>query len=185
MIRRQAKAQCCGHGKVRVLLMLHGGSVRWRSVGLDDFSHLSRINRVISQGKHRHPCESPPQSPRYAVGVPSAPVATCRYHSGLPPGLATGAYCSATSTPHLAVKGRRQCSDLTWKSPSCAPWVLQKAFLESGRIGVAVEFCDREGSPTYAVIPLLAGRNHGRVATDTWVDVVRDIRRRTPLSDNE
>ncbi|MBW8828158.1 MAG: hypothetical protein JF606_01755 [Burkholderiales bacterium] len=59
------------------------------------------------------------------------------------------------------------------------------ARLESGRIGVAVEFCDREGSPTYAVIPLLAGRNHGRVATDTWVDVVRDIRRRTPLSDNE
>ncbi|MBW8827847.1 MAG: hypothetical protein JF606_00090 [Burkholderiales bacterium] len=59
------------------------------------------------------------------------------------------------------------------------------ARLESGRIGVAVEFCAREGMPTYAVIPLLAEGSHGRVATDIWGDIVCDIRGRAPQSDNE
>ena len=60
------------------------------------------------------------------------------------------------------------------------------ARLESGRIGVAVEFCARDGTPTYAVVPLLAEGDNGRsVATDIWGDIVRDIRRRAPLSDNE
>jgi hypothetical protein len=60
------------------------------------------------------------------------------------------------------------------------------ARLESGRIGVAVEFCAHEGTPTYAVVPLLAEGDNGRsVATDIWGDIVRDIRRRAPLGDNE
>ena len=60
------------------------------------------------------------------------------------------------------------------------------ARLESGRIGVAVEFCARGGTPTYAVIPLLAEASNGRsVATDMWSDIVRDIRWRAPLSDDE
>jgi len=60
------------------------------------------------------------------------------------------------------------------------------ASFESGRIGVAVEFCARGGTPTYAVIPLLAEVSNGRsVATDLWSDIVRDIRRRAPPSDDE
>ena len=60
------------------------------------------------------------------------------------------------------------------------------ARLESGRIGVAVEFCARDGTPAYAVVPLLVeGGDASTVATDMWSDIVRDIRRRAPLSDNE
>jgi len=59
------------------------------------------------------------------------------------------------------------------------------ARLESGRIGVAVEFRN-EGTPAYAVIPLVAdGERAHTVATDIWSDIVRDIRRRAPLDDNE
>ncbi|HKX43313.1 MAG TPA: hypothetical protein VJO99_19295 [Burkholderiaceae bacterium] len=60
------------------------------------------------------------------------------------------------------------------------------ARLESGRIGVAVEFRAGEGIPTYAVIPLVAdgGRAH-TVATDAWGDVLRDIHRRAPPDENE
>jgi len=57
--------------------------------------------------------------------------------------------------------------------------------LESGRIGVAVEFC-AEGPPRYAVKPLVRDIGNGSgVATDIWSDIVRDIRRRAPLSDDE
>jgi len=60
------------------------------------------------------------------------------------------------------------------------------ARLESGRIGVAVEFRASEGTPAYAVIPLVAdGDRAHTVATDIWSDIVRDIRRRAPLDDNE
>lgn len=60
------------------------------------------------------------------------------------------------------------------------------ARLESGRIGCAVEFCARDGTPTYTVIPLLVESGNGsRVATDTWSDIVRNIHRRAPLSDEE
>ena len=60
------------------------------------------------------------------------------------------------------------------------------ARLESGRIGCAVEFCTRDGTPTYAVIPLLVESGNGSgVATDTWGDIVRNIHLRAPLSDNE
>ena len=60
------------------------------------------------------------------------------------------------------------------------------ARLESGRIGVAVEFCADDGTPTYAVVPLLVeGGDRGIVATDRWSDIVRNIRRRAPLGDNE
>ena len=60
------------------------------------------------------------------------------------------------------------------------------ARLESGRIGVAVEFCSRDGTPTYALVPLLVESGNGSdVATDTWGDIVRNIHLRAPLSDNE
>ena len=60
------------------------------------------------------------------------------------------------------------------------------ARLESGHIGVAVEFCTRDGRPTYAVVPLLVDcGNRSSVATDIWGDIVRSIRRRAPLSDND
>lgn len=58
--------------------------------------------------------------------------------------------------------------------------------LESGRIGCSEEFCTRDGTPTYAVIPLLVEFGNGSgVTTDTWGDVVRNIHRRVPLSDEE
>lgn len=58
------------------------------------------------------------------------------------------------------------------------------ARLESGRFGVAVEFSVQEGAPTYALIPLLAkGGNARAVATNIWGDVVRDIHRHAPMSD--
>jgi hypothetical protein len=60
------------------------------------------------------------------------------------------------------------------------------ARLESGRIGCAVEFCTRDGTPTYAVVPLLVGSGNGSsVATDIWGDIVRNICRRAPLGDND
>ena len=58
------------------------------------------------------------------------------------------------------------------------------ARLESGRIGVAVEFRVDVGLPRYAVKPLIP--DAGPVmATDIWGEIVKDIRRRTPLSDDE
>jgi hypothetical protein len=58
--------------------------------------------------------------------------------------------------------------------------------LESGRIGVEVEFCAGEGTPLYAVKPLVRDIANGSdTATDIWSDIVRDIRRRAPLSDDE
>ena len=58
------------------------------------------------------------------------------------------------------------------------------ARLESGRIGVAVEFNAHEGASTYAVVPLLAEDGNGSaVATEIWGDIVRDIHRRAPPSD--
>jgi len=60
------------------------------------------------------------------------------------------------------------------------------ARLESGRIGVAVEFCARDGAPTYAVIPLsVEGGKGSRVDTDIWGDIVRTIHRRAPPGDDE
>jgi hypothetical protein len=57
--------------------------------------------------------------------------------------------------------------------------------LESGRVGVAVEFC-ADGTPRYAVKPLVRNFDNGSgMATDSWSDIVRDIRRRAPLSDDE
>jgi hypothetical protein len=58
--------------------------------------------------------------------------------------------------------------------------------LESGRIGVAVEFCAGEGTPRFAVKPLVRDSGNGSgTATDIWSDIVRDIHRRAPLSDDE
>jgi hypothetical protein len=57
--------------------------------------------------------------------------------------------------------------------------------LESGRVGVAVEFC-AEDTPRYAVKPLLGDTGGGRsMATDVWSDIVRDIHRRAPPSGDE
>lgn len=58
--------------------------------------------------------------------------------------------------------------------------------LESGRIGVAVEFCVGQGTSRYAVKPLVRDLPDGSaMATDIWSDIVRDIHRRTPLADDE
>ena len=55
-----------------------------------------------------------------------------------------------------------------------------------GLVGVAVEFCALDGTPTYAMVPLLVeGGDGSTVATDVWSDIVRNIRRRAPLIDNE
>jgi hypothetical protein len=57
--------------------------------------------------------------------------------------------------------------------------------LESGRAGLAVEFC-AEGTPRYAVKPLVCSNGNGSgMATDIWSDIIRDIRRRAPLSADE
>jgi hypothetical protein len=59
--------------------------------------------------------------------------------------------------------------------------------LESGRVGVAVEFC-ADATRRYAVRPLVRDIGNGSdtgVATDMWSDIVRDIRRRSPPSDDE
>ena len=60
------------------------------------------------------------------------------------------------------------------------------ARLESGRIGVAVEFRVDESAPRYAVKPLVPeAAKELPVATDVWSDVVQDVRRRAPLPDDE
>ncbi|MEP6875764.1 MAG: hypothetical protein ABI887_15495 [Burkholderiales bacterium] len=44
----------------------------------------------------------------------------------------------------------------------------------------------RDGTPAYAVVPLLVECGNGsRMATDIWGDIVRNFRRRAPPSDNE
>lgn len=58
--------------------------------------------------------------------------------------------------------------------------------LESGRIGLAVEFCAGEDMPRYAVRPLVrAVDNWSGMATDSWSDILRDIHQRAPPSDDE
>ncbi|HEY9065667.1 MAG TPA: hypothetical protein VIO33_11850 [Burkholderiaceae bacterium] len=60
------------------------------------------------------------------------------------------------------------------------------ARLESGRVGVAVEFAAEGRSPCYAVRPLVPrGGQDESIATDVWSDVVRNIRRRVPLDDDD
>jgi len=60
------------------------------------------------------------------------------------------------------------------------------ARLESGRIGVAVEFCAGENVPRYAVKPLTrAFGDWSGMATNVWSDIVRDIHQRAPLSEDE
>jgi hypothetical protein len=59
------------------------------------------------------------------------------------------------------------------------------ARLESGRIGVAVEFRADARSTRYAVEPLVPQLGSGPVATDVWSDVVKDIHRRAPLGDDD
>ena len=57
--------------------------------------------------------------------------------------------------------------------------------VESARVGVAVEFC-AEGTPRCAVKPLVrSGGNGSGTATDVSCDIVRDIRRRAPPSNDE
>ena len=58
--------------------------------------------------------------------------------------------------------------------------------LESGRVGVAVEFCAGEGTPRYAMKPLVRDIcDRSDMATDIWSDIVQGIRRRAPLPDDE
>ena len=58
--------------------------------------------------------------------------------------------------------------------------------LESGRIGVAVEFCADSGAPRYAVKPLVSGVGNGLpMASEVWHDIVQDVRQRAPASDDD
>ena len=60
------------------------------------------------------------------------------------------------------------------------------ARLESGRVGVAVEFAADGRSPCYAIKPLAPGAGQEEsIATDVWSDVVRNIRQRVPLDDDD
>ena len=59
------------------------------------------------------------------------------------------------------------------------------ARLVSGRIGVAVEFRADASTARYALQPLVADVGSGPVASDVWSDIVKDIRRRGPLGDDD
>ena len=58
------------------------------------------------------------------------------------------------------------------------------ARLESGRIGVAVEFLAHGATPMYSVVPLGAEESRS-VASDMWDDIITDVRRRTPPRDDD
>ena len=59
------------------------------------------------------------------------------------------------------------------------------AQLVSGRIGVTVEFRADASSLRYAVKPLVPDAGSGPMVTDVWGDILKDIRRRAPLGDDE
>jgi hypothetical protein len=60
------------------------------------------------------------------------------------------------------------------------------ARLECGRIGVAVEFYAPDARPAYSIVPLLpAVSGSPSVTTDLWSDIVRDVRRRAPPTDDD
>jgi len=60
------------------------------------------------------------------------------------------------------------------------------ARLESGRIGVAVEFLEADSTATYAVMPLDAEAHaSSRLASDAWEDVIGCVHRCAPAHDDD
>jgi hypothetical protein len=60
------------------------------------------------------------------------------------------------------------------------------ARLESGRVGVAVEFTERGCGSRYAVVPMDSEASAGgRMASDVWSEIVKDLRRRMPPDDDD
>ncbi|HEV8313280.1 MAG TPA: hypothetical protein VGQ23_09450 [Burkholderiaceae bacterium] len=60
------------------------------------------------------------------------------------------------------------------------------ARLESGRIGVAVEFLEPDSPATYAVMPLDADAHAGPgLASDTWEDIIGSVHRCAPAHDDD
>jgi len=59
------------------------------------------------------------------------------------------------------------------------------ARLACGRIGVAVEFRTDAGAPRYAVQSLVPDPGHAPTITDNWGEIVKDIRRRAPIDEDD
>jgi hypothetical protein len=60
------------------------------------------------------------------------------------------------------------------------------ARLESGTVAVAVEFYEPNAEVAYALVPLdAAPETHPGCPTHRWDDVVRDVHRRMPPTDND
>jgi len=65
-----------------------------------------------------------------------------------------------------------------------APSVVAR--LESGRIGIAVEFLEPGSAATYSIVPLVDVASEGCGHTsDMWDDIIGNVRRRTPLRDDD
>ena len=58
------------------------------------------------------------------------------------------------------------------------------ARLESGRHGLAVEFFEADAKATYSVVSLEQQEDHG-TACNMWSDVMHNVRRRAPPTDND
>jgi hypothetical protein len=66
----------------------------------------------------------------------------------------------------------------------CAHGVVAR--LESGRVGVAVEFLALGCGLRYAVVPIHPEASAGgRIDSDVWSDIVKDLRRRMPPDDDD
>ena len=60
------------------------------------------------------------------------------------------------------------------------------ARLESGRIGVAVEFLEPGSPATYAVRPLEANPHAGsNLSSDTWEEIIGSVHRCAPAHDDD
>jgi hypothetical protein len=164
--RRQVKAQRTGHRQSPRSAVGHGGLVRW-SDPIPLGARLSTGDRVaIILRSHWIGDRCLRQRHQYAMRSSTRTETMQRFTMEVTELRALGfAEGLPIGPPHHA-------RDIV-------------ARLKSGRIGVAVEFRAREGTPTYAVIPLLAEGSHGSAATDIWGDIVCDIRRRALQSDNE
>ena len=67
--------------------------------------------------------------------------------------------------------------------PSAHAWPVATR-LESGRIGVAVEFLEPGAPATYAVMALHA-EQHASLTTDTWEDIIGSVHRCAPAQDDD
>jgi hypothetical protein len=59
------------------------------------------------------------------------------------------------------------------------------ARMESGRHGLAVEFLGAHDSGCYALLPLHVEERLGARVSSIWSEVVAEVRRRAPVSDDD